>query len=639
MHYGFAALLILLLGFAAHGWGALVRRIGGLPHGTWPMTISLGIAAWVAIGGVLNVSRIAYPPVLAVLLVAGIILSLQAIIRARQQAAGAPPLSDVNKAYRIVWLVLGFVILAGAFVLQAAPPAFNHRDDYLKYLPYIVRMVQTGTLAGNPLSSLGAEALGGQVFLQAPFAAWLPLNFVNSADAVGCLALLVLMTGGLASGRPRLAIPALVAMVAVVAIEPQYVNITALYSAATLAFAATALCLDAREFQGRNGDELPTMALGLLYAALVALKTTMLLFVVMHLMACVLGEVVAARRFGPALRLTLTVSAWTALFLLPWISIYAPHYWNGIVAPLPPLDAPPVPQAETLAILSLDNLIYGGSFALYTGLALAPLVCALPVILRNRWAMPAGARLLLLGLGIPACYIANLVVMGPALAGYATSLRYSVPILLGTVPAILVLCAEIVPPSEGRSLGMGGLAGTAIGLLVVVGFAPHIATRMDIIARTGTQLAYVRWASADAITGFLLTSHDLFHGLRGRQMAELQAQIPPGEPVIVWANGASMLDYARNPIMDLDVAGLSNRWAHTPEASWVIWQYRGFGVRRPEDYQRIMREAGRNETAMNARALAFTMALNAVAQQSEVVADTGEVVLLHVPPGVTLPAP
>ena len=48
---------------------------------------------------------------------------------------------------------------------QLPPSIYNFHDDYQKYFAYPVRMVETGTVFGSPLSAMGLQTLGAQAFL------------------------------------------------------------------------------------------------------------------------------------------------------------------------------------------------------------------------------------------------------------------------------------------------------------------------------------------------------------------------------------------------------------------------------------------------------------------------------------------
>jgi hypothetical protein len=56
---------------------------------------------------------------------------------------------------------------------------------------------------------------------------------------------------------------------------------------------------------------------------------------------------------------------------------------------------------------------------------------------------------------------------------------------------------------------------------------------------------------------------------------EKQRMIPAGASLIAWINTPYFLDYSRNTIFDVEVAGTSNPWAVPPQSDYILWEYRG----------------------------------------------------------------
>ena len=226
----------LAIGWASlFGWGMLVRRLSRIPEGSAPVTVALGLSAILAVGGVLNLARIAFAPALWLVVGAGLVACAVQIIPALSriklsslsQARGWSGWSEDTLAGGFIAVVIGFTVAT-----QLPPQAFNYHDDFQKYFAHPVRMLATGTLFGSPLSALGSETPGGQAFLHAMALAFFPIPFINGADAV--FGLLLLMILGADVGRRRLApLPgALLAPLLIVVVNPQYVNVSALYLAA-----------------------------------------------------------------------------------------------------------------------------------------------------------------------------------------------------------------------------------------------------------------------------------------------------------------------------------------------------------------------------------------------------------------------
>jgi hypothetical protein len=139
-------------------------------------------------------------------------------------------------------------------------------------------MVETGTLAGSTLSALGSETLGAQAFLHGFVLSVLPIGYINGVDSIfGLFALMLIAVS--AGSRRFLWFPgAIFGSLLIATINPQYVNVSGLYLGGLLMATATLLVADDR------GNAAPApFLLGLIYAALVAIKPTFAVFVVLHI--------------------------------------------------------------------------------------------------------------------------------------------------------------------------------------------------------------------------------------------------------------------------------------------------------------------------------------------------------------------
>jgi len=186
--FGFGAGGIAVMTGAFYGWGRLTRRFAGLPDGTWPFSVVLGLAVSIFFGGILNLCRLAYPAALAAVAVAG--LALAAIAVRRDRALWWP-----ISYYALAWGAVVAALTGLMIATQLAPALYNSYDDFQYYFPHAVRMVETGTLYGSPLNALGGEGLGGQTFLQGFVVGFFPLKFINAVDAVFCFFLCMALAG------------------------------------------------------------------------------------------------------------------------------------------------------------------------------------------------------------------------------------------------------------------------------------------------------------------------------------------------------------------------------------------------------------------------------------------------------------
>ena len=365
------------------GWGSAFQRMFGLERASWPATAAIGMAAVVFIGGVLNLARLAVPWALALVAAAGIYLAL------RERMFFEMPAVPVALA------VAGIMIFTIA--TQLPPGLYNGHDDFQKYFVYPVRMLETGTVFGSPLSAMGTQTLGAKAFLDGFVVALFPMVYINGVDAVFGLFLCLMLASRFGA---RMA-ATLLGVLSVVMIDPQYANISTLYCGSALIMAVATVPGAA--------------AVGLLYAALIAMKPTFAVLVAIHFVATI-------RSVRGAL--------WTALamagFLLPWVLVHAPNYLKA-KASVPAL-VPGNILRDSLNLFSFAPLEYGASAASYALLIVAMGVCG-AICFRERNVLAAAAT----GIGT---FFVLIYVLGPLHAGYEQSLRYFAPVAIGLAPAI-----------------------------------------------------------------------------------------------------------------------------------------------------------------------------------------------------------
>lgn len=593
---------ILLVALSALGWGQGLRRLARRPGGPWAVTLGLGLAALVLAGGLLNLLHLARAPALLLLVAAG----LAQVASLPGRARPAVPADPAARRELVLAATLGVAASGFTFVTLVPPTVFNFHDDLQKYLFHPVWMLQSGTLAAGPVSALGVETLGGQAFLQGLLVAVLPLPHAGSLDAVLGFAALVALAA--AAGWRRLGPwpAAALGPLLVAAVNPQVVNVSALYTAAALM--ATAVLLAADD----DGRPRPLL-LGAVYAALAALKPTFLLFPALHLPVLVL-----ARRREGGLEWGLRVAGAAVAFLAPWLLLHAPM-WLGPRATLPP---PPPGWDDPLSLLSPAPLFYGATALHYTALGAAALAGAgLAVVGAARRPDPARRRLAagvaaaaLAGCGAPLVLV---FVTGPAHAGHEVGLRYAVPFLLGGAVPALLLSLGTGPGPVWR----GALGATAVA--VAVAFAPSALVRARQAAEHRTVLAY---RGAPGYRPY--TDYALSHAARDRLRA-LQGLVPEGAPLLAWVNWPYHLDLARNPVEVVEPTAFGAPWAHLPRGvRYVLWQYRGYATRDPAYLDRVAAGPGRWErrTALQIRALVSELERSTA--RGTVLADDGELLLV-----------
>jgi hypothetical protein len=589
--FGVSTAVLLLAAVSLFGWGKLVRRLANMANGTWPVTIGLGLSTVLMLGGILNVARLAFAWTLWGLAAAGIAFAIFYVGRSRR----SPPVSQREGWALTAWIEAGsagaFIALATGFAIatQLPPRVFHLFDDFQKYFAYPVRQLETGTLFGSPLSALGSETLGGMAFLQSFVLSVAPIEFINGVDAVFGFFLLMCL-GAVAGWRRMTPLPgALFAPLVIAAIDPEYINVSALFLGAALM--ATAVLLTAHE---REDDPPSALGVGLVYGGLVALKPTFALFVVLHLplVAVALSFVHGARAGG---LWASRAAAFAALALSPWLILHLPHYLD--TSSLATTVVPGGPQESIRLSLRYTNLI-----------ALALLAVSWAVIgqihERSKANLTRIATLVATAASVGLAY-GILIFLGPVLAGYETSLRYSIPFLLGVVPLIGVLSVRKWSSQPSWLVHCLPLAGY---LAAVIPFIPSMLERYQ------QAFEFHSIYASDAVRSqkYIQYNRSALSAASDDAVRKLQHLIPPGEPLLAWTNQPYGLDFRRNPILDADPAGMATYWAHLPPTvHYVFWEHHGFGVLTPRDFSAWEQSPGWHERLIAVRARSFAQSLTA----------------------------
>lgn len=613
LHLGL--LLLAAAGVASWGWGWAAR---GGPWGDVapvPVTMAVGAATVIFVGGLLNLLHLVRPGVVDAVWILGFLLAGGGVVQRWPQIRAWRP--TVATLVGPIPLVLAAVVV----LARLTPPAvFNIHDDLEKYFAHPVRMLANGTLTPNLLGSLGAETLGAQAWLHALVLVHLPIEFIGSVEPGWGLLLCLALTGFGAPSAGK-GLTAAAAGVCLLAINPQVVNISSVFTGVALMLAAVLLTAS-----GRTQTPWPAHVLGLLYAALIALKTTHGGFVALHAAALLLAGGLLGLRWGKAV---LSSGLWALVFVSPWLLTHRALYLapTAEASPLPPAAA-----TETPGVFSATVNGYGSTLLHYTLLAALVLAAVAVAVLavRRHWltASPALAAFVAAGLVAGAGYFLLEWIGGPRWFGSFAAARYATPALLAALPAMLLLGRRVIPERFGAFWAAGGwlLAGA-----LVLGFWPSLVSRVRDAAKLKTSLAYLAYAQPAARTEFASYNRAALSDLARTNLRAIQDFVPTGAPLAAWVSTPFHLDFARNRIFTIDPAGLAMPWSRMPtEVEYVLLQYRGLAVRsRPELEQMITAGASAADRAGAFRTLEFMDALQRQAVGARVLYNDGTYVLMR----------
>ncbi|HXC99187.1 MAG TPA: hypothetical protein VN048_07585 [Verrucomicrobiae bacterium] len=626
-----SAAVLMMAAFMLWGVGNFTLRKCGGRSASWPVCIGVGLAVFIFAGGILNCVHIARGPVLWALAGAAAIISILEAKRIKfERIQGTAARFELIMTGLVIAGVTGFAIHT-----QLPPKVFNCDDDFQRYFPHPVSMLATGTVLGSPLGGLGSTTLGGQAFLHGFVLSVLPINYINGVDAVFGLMVLMLITAA-AGWRRYSSFPgAVLGPVMVAMINPEYVNVSSLYLGSVLMATAVMLVVDEKEESGP-----PSLILGLVYASLVALKSTFVFFPLLHLPVAALmlesrsrpWKESRGRPWKEVFGWAAMVAIWAGVGLTPWIATHFPNYMaRGMTG----YDDVPTAAEGNLDLFSLDELDYRDCFLSYTVVAGGAFLVAVGASIswfseRNWRKRRMAVAVLAAGLTCTLSYLLFLCVLGPAWFGYITSLRYCIPTLLGCgVPGVVLF------PRLSLRLRPEALARVPIIFcaLIVAIFAGSTVARYRQALRTRSVLAFHKLADTDKYLDYCKFS---LSGETSQRIHELQAKVPSGDPILAILSTPFLLDFRRNHIIDEEPCGLLTPWAHVPDnIRYVIWQYSAFknfgqlSVLTEAEYSTMINGPGVQDRTIGVRDLGFRKHLQELLPASKTIYKDDEFVVFQ----------
>lgn len=619
----------LLACISLYGWGGISIRILRHPDPGWATRIAIGVAAVIFIGGVLNLLRIGQGGVLDSLGLIGLITA--PLFRGKATA------TDTEGCRRIYFLLVFSVILgavAAVAATQFPPTAFNYHDDFNKYFAHPVRMLQTGTLFGSPLSALGSETLGGQAVLQSFVLNHFSIEHIYAVDSMFGLMLCLFLAVSLVPPRPAFLFPALILIFFVLVVNPLMINVSSIYIGAALVMAGMQVYHQtAAETRSDYGGWGHASIIGLLYAALIALKTSFAGYVLLQL--AVYAALSCCWEKGRKNRLVFCgrVAAWMLVFIAPWFLLHLPHY-AGVAAGriLPQADvAAGEPYTQYIGLFSFDPSYYGPGYGQYTLLAITAAALGVACLVKGRpTGRPEPIRLVALascGLAAGIFYVA-LILGGPYLNGYDVSLRLAIPVLIAVVPVIACVVSLRQYERDGaRNRGRTATVAVALAVLLLnSAFASDAVRRFMQGVESGNVLAFEAFATSDP---YLAYNSGVLYGSFGNRMRSAQQLIPSGTPFFAWVSAPFLFDYARNRIYDAEQAGIGNPWSYLPDVEYYMYEYAGYAVPSLTMHLEDLRFPGRHERFVTRKVLALMGVLERMREGAEILYDDGGMVVFR----------
>lgn len=565
---------------------------------------ALGLALLASAGGVLNALHLARAPALIVLALAGLVLATCLIISdLRAGNLRAPDAATLV----VLLVVIAYLLLLAYTTLPAG--VYNHEDDLHNYLVRPMRMLATGGMGGNPFSALGVDALGAQSFLQGFVLMLAPLGYAQAFDSLFCVLLCAMLLdelGRACGARPGLR---LAAVVLLLVLPPQVINLSAAYSSSAMLLAllyASRLLLETPDGGVVRASRGAALGAGFLAATLAGLKLNAVIFCVVYGPGLLAG-VVRRRRAGVALLAGL--GALPAL--APWLVVVVRTHAAGIAALRggATFTGEPAHFAAAGGLRSLLHPfqpLYWGGRPVFFYAAIA--ITALPGLLLCMRTLRARARLRAT-LWPPASAFPALLasfVLSAWLVELQNATRYTCPLLVALLPCALLASTAVATgnkatgapaPACHRLLARGGIVALlAAWVFVPAAFAGLFGERIAQAVQYGTTISFPVEPGDVAVTRTALSP-----GAR-RAVRALQSLVPPRAPMLTWTGVDFDLDFARNPVYSLNETGLVAPWLPLPRHAgpaalavalramgvrYVLLQLAGIGVKSDRWYLEV----------------------------------------------------
>jgi hypothetical protein len=537
--FGFAWGFVLLCCFA--GWGLLVGHwLHEDDPPDWGLAVARGIALLVALGGVLNLSR---------LISAGLVLSLVGIglvpvgVHARRFVLEGsrirprvPAIDGVSAVVAVIVLIsyLNWLCFDGGPGSQAY--CLNTSDDASGYLVYPLRMLQTGTIGYDPFNDRRtSSALGGESFLQTFVLAVLPVEFIHLLDP------------GVANLATALMLYSMTRRRVADALTVLYLSMpTDGSNASAIALPVLLLLAMYRELsRPRGGEPLirTVVRIALQLAAVLTLKGTLIPGSVLIVAVGSVALAAETRSLRP-LAIGLLAGVLASLLLLPWMIDQYPSAGT----PLYPFlgegfratssySMPHKHLWRSWSALLLDTIWF---------LRTPRIACAVVVGIAAMWALYRGRtrpvrRSAFFGVlaGSLGTLILFLTVFNPA-QFYRYIYQFLTFFILIAFGVVLerAIASRYVPHWRGLQIARAAAWGM-LGFLVVLGGARARANSL------GWGEATRRW----------LTGARVVEPSEAESYRRLQAALPPSTSLFMFTPKPFLLDFRRNTVFIYDMPG------------------------------------------------------------------------------------
>lgn len=555
--------------FACAGWGYLVVRAARLGDVDFGLRAAWGVGGFLAVAGVLLALGVLDRTALLVGLGLG-----WGGAGWRELVTEAPLWRGVPAGWRVARAQPALAVLVGVLVAVAvfrmvggvASLERNVWDDDVGYLPLVKRLLQVGDLT-EPFSFRRLGAYGGQLVLQGLGAARGSMVNVHVADKGLCFGLTLLLLVGHARRVGAGALPLVLVVLLLLSLPDVGVN-TASHWSGVVGFVALHRSLVGADGEGDERAARRWLVLAALVgAATCTLRQNYLAGVALVLVFALVGRLRAAARGGGWAAAWRAERAWWLIagggalaVLVPWwIAAFTSN--RTFLFPLLPGTWNHGLSLRPTALSWMQELEYLVNAAIET----EPLAIVTPLALLLMFSRDRRATWPLTALFL-ACAGSFLLLIHAFVGSDLPSLwRY----LFGAGTAltgIFILESGLGQGREADGVRGAGDATSAprtapspVQLPVLGRWALLAVVLLQLMLGRGRAVkTYAVMARAIGEAGALGGHGDPVAVAETRRYRAMQEAIPAGAPVAVLLDDAAYLDYARNPIANLDTPGYTS---------------------------------------------------------------------------------
>jgi hypothetical protein len=442
--------------------------------------------------------------------------------------------------------------------------AFNHHDDYYKYFPRLFQMLQSGKLGGTPFDYVGIDSLGAHPFLQSFIVAHFPLQYVNGFDAVFCFLLAGMLLNDIGRRAELSWFLRSIAIVAFLFINPQYVNISALYSGSLmiLALIYSSLLFNACIVRDDKREILwASISFALIASILLALKHTMAPFAVSYFIVFFMLQILISRhRKSMVLVSGITASA-VVLSIAPWVwSVYDKigtflqkfiQKINTGLLPRADRDVSPGFTSELKQLFSSQQLFDGGTAIDYSFIVICAMVVAVfagYLLVRKRDKADAGNLIILMsaGISLPIVYLIN----GYFARTFYVGIRYTCPLIIAAFPAVMLLFAGKSTFSRPGSTDRKKIKANHLSVLLILCISIGLFMN-GWFGRLNQLMEFRSMLSYPINKGYIAYNKYSLSQFAQESVKSMQNKAEEKAIILAWFEYPFLLDYKRNRIFTI----------------------------------------------------------------------------------------